>query len=207
MEHASKPQHSNAQPESNLTRAAAELELYDTATHTVSPFRSIRPGEVGIYVCGATVHSDPHIGHMRAAVAFDVVRRWLTRLGYRVTFIRNVTDIDDKILDKAAAAGQQWWARAYLYERHFTKAYDELGVLPPTYEPRATGHIEDMIDLIERIVNNGHGYVVLDADGKPSGNVYFDVPSWPEYGELTHQKQGYKEFDEAAAGGQNGSKR
>ena len=118
---------------------------------------------------------------------------------YQVTFVRNVTDIDDKILDKAAAAGQQWWARAYFYEREFTQAYDTLGVLPPTYEPRATGHMIDMIDLIRRIIDNGHGYVVYDADGKPTGNVYFDVASWPHYGELTHQKQGAAEADEAAA--------
>jgi cysteinyl-tRNA synthetase len=100
-----------------------------------------------------------------------------------------VTDIDDKILDKAAAAGQQWWERAYFYEREFTQAYDALGVLPPTYEPRATGHVSDMVELIGRIIDNGHGYVVRDEQGEPTGNVYFDVASWPQYGELTHQKQ------------------
>lgn len=183
------PQHSNTSGASALTRAAANLRLYDTATHAVVDFTPVHPGEVGIYVCGATVQSSPHIGHIRAAVAFDVVRRWLLRLGYQVTFVRNVTDIDDKILDKAAAAGQQWWARAYRYEREFTEAYDALGVLPPTYEPRATGHMPDMIDLIQRILDNGHGYVVTDEHGNPTGNVYFDVPSWPHYGELTHQKQ------------------
>ena len=179
---------------------AKGLRLYDTATHDIAPFESIRPGEVGIYVCGATVQSSPHVGHIRAAVAFDVVRRWLLRIGYKVTFVRNVTDIDDKILDKARAAGQRWWERAYIYEREFTEAYETLGVLPPTYEPRATGHIQDMVDLIQRIIDNGHGYVVLDADGKPTGNVYFDVASWPRYGELTHQESGTKPAaDEAAA--------
>lgn len=158
----------------------------------------LKPGEVGIYVCGATVQSSPHIGHIRAAVAFDIVRRWFLKLGYKVTFVRNVTDIDDKILVKAAATGQRWWARAYYYEREFTEAYNTLGVLPPTVEPRATGHMSDMIDLIQRILDNGHGYVVTDADGKPTGNVYFDVASWPHYGELTHQKQ-TSEVDEAAA--------
>ena len=181
-----------------VAKAAAGLKLYDTASHTTSVFTPIKPGEVGIYVCGATVQSSPHIGHIRAAVAFDIVRRWFLKLGYKVTFVRNVTDIDDKILDKAAAAGQQWWARAYYYEREFTHAYETLGVLPPTVEPRATGHMSDMIDLIERIIANGHGYVVTDADGKPTGNVYFDVASWPHYGELTHQKQ-TAEVDEAAA--------
>ncbi|NMM98955.1 cysteine--tRNA ligase [Bifidobacterium olomucense] len=182
----------------HVAKAAAELSLYDTASHQVSHFVPIKPGEVGIYVCGATVQSSPHIGHIRAAVAFDIVRRWFLKLGYKVTFVRNVTDIDDKILDKAAAAGQRWWARAYYYEREFTEAYNTLGVLPPTVEPRATGHMSDMIDLIQRILDNGHGYVVTDADDKPTGNVYFDVASWPHYGELTHQKQ-TAEVDEAAA--------
>ena len=182
----------------HVAKAAEGLNLYDTASHQVSHFVPLKPGEVGIYMCGATVQSSPHIGHIRAAVAFDIVRRWFLKLGYKVTFVRNVTDIDDKILDKAAAAGQRWWARAYYYEREFTEAYNTLGVLPPTVEPRATGHMSDMIDLIQRILDNGHGYVVTDADGKPTGNVYFDVASWPHYGELTHQKQ-TSEVDEAAA--------
>ena len=182
----------------HVAKAAEGLNLYDTASHQVSHFVPLKPGEVGIYVCGATVQSSPHIGHIRAAVAFDIVRRWFLKLGYKVTFVRNVTDIDDKILVKAAAAGQRWWARAYYYEREFTEAYNTLGVLPPTVEPRATGHMSDMIDLIQRILDNGHGYVVTDADGKPTGNVSFDVASWPHYGELTHQKQ-TSEVDEAAA--------
>ena len=182
----------------HVAKAAEGLNLYDTASHQVSHFVPLKPGEVGIYVCGATVQSSPHIGHIRAAVAFDIVHRWFLKLGYKVTFVRNVTDIDDKILVKAAAAGQRWWARAYYYEREFTEAYNTLGVLPPTVEPRATGHMSDMIDLIQRILDNGHGYVVTDADGKPTGNVYFDVASWPHYGELTHQKQ-TSEVDEAAA--------
>lgn len=181
-----------------VANAAVDLKLYDTATHEVSRFEPIQPGKVGMYVCGATVQSSPHIGHIRAGVAFDIIRRWFLRLGYRVTFIRNVTDIDDKILDKAAAAGQRWWARAYHYEQEFTGAYEQLGVLPPTYEPRATGHIMDMIHLIERIIDNGHAYVVRDENGELTGDVYFDVASWPHYGELTHQKQ-TTEVDEAAA--------
>ncbi|MCO6558707.1 MAG: cysteine--tRNA ligase [Bifidobacterium sp.] len=201
MGNATKPQNSNL-PESAQSKALAEaangLKLYNTATHEVSAFTPIVPGKVGIYVCGATVQSSPHIGHIRAAVAFDIVRRWLQKLGYDVTFIRNVTDIDDKILDKAAAAGQQWWARAYYYEREFTHAYETLGVLAPTYEPRATGHIGDMVDLIQRLIDRGHAYVITDTEGKPTGNVFFDVVSWPHYGELTHQKQS-AEVDSAAA--------
>lgn len=156
-----------------VASAAADLKLYDTASHAVSNFTPIKPGQVGMYVCGATVQSSPHIGHIRAAVAFDVVRRWFERLGYKVTFVRNVTDIDDKILDKAAAAGQQWWERAYIYEREFTEAYNTLGVEPPTYEPRATGHMIDMIDLIKQIIDNGHGYVVTDENGNPTGQRVF----------------------------------
>ena len=200
MENVQKP-HDSAL---SVTKAAAGLSLYDTAVHATVPFAPIHPGRVGMYVCGATVQSSPHIGHMRAAVAFDVVRRWLLRLGYDVTFVRNVTDIDDKILDKAAAAGERWWARAYRYEREFTAAYDALGVLPPTVEPRATGHIPDMVELVQRILERGHGYVVTDAAGRPTGDVYFDVASWPHYGELTHQKRNADgsapaEADEAAA--------
>ena len=179
--------------------ATSQLRLYDTASHSVTQFMPITPGQVGMYVCGPTVQSSPHIGHIRTFAAFDVVRRWLMRLGYRVTYVRNVTDIDDKILDKAAAAGQRWWARAYHYEREFSHAYDALGLLPPTYEPRATGHVPEMIDLIQRILHNGHAYVIPGADGGPSGNVYFDVPSWPEYGALTHQQKGTKPADENAA--------
>lgn len=174
-----------------VARAAAGQRLYDTARHAVVPFRPITPGQVRMYVCGATVDDAPHIGHMRAAVCFDVVRRWFLRLGYDVVFVRNVTDIDDKILRKAAAAHQQWWARAYHFERVFTDAYRRLGVLAPTYEPRATGQMPEMIALVQRLIERGHAYIIPAADGTPSGNVFFDVPSWKDYGELTHQSGGH----------------
>lgn len=141
----------------------------------------VEPGKVSMYVCGITVQGPPHIGHMRVAVAFDVVRRWLMRSGYDVTFIRNVTDIDDKILDKAAEHGVDWWKWAYRYELVGTAAYDTLGVLPPSYEPRATGHIPEMIELMGELIDRGHAYV-------SDGDVYFDVKSWPRYGELTGMK-------------------
>lgn len=173
----------------SLTKAASGMRLYNTASHTISDFKPIKPGHIGMYVCGATVQSSPHIGHIRAAIAFDIVRRWMIRLGYDVTFVRNVTDIDDKIMKKSTQAGQHWWERAYIYEREFSEAYNMLGVLPPTVEPRATGHITDMIELIERLIERGHAYVIKDESGKPTGNVYFDVPSWEHYGELTHQNQ------------------
>ncbi|WP_054953039.1 cysteine--tRNA ligase [Flaviflexus massiliensis] len=157
------------------------LEIHDSATKTQAVFEPRTPGEVGIYLCGATVQGSPHIGHLRSALAFDVLARWLTRSGYRVTTVRNVTDIDDKILAKSKEAGWQWWAWAYRFEQEFSAAYRALGVLPPTYEPRATGHITDMIELIGQIIDAGHAYV-----GDP-GNVYFDVSSLPDYGSLTRQ--------------------
>lgn len=178
-----------------LSKAAQNLRLYNTASHKTSVFKPAKPGQVGMYVCGATVQSSPHIGHIRAAIAFDVVRRWMLRLGYKVTFVRNVTDIDDKIMKKASEAEQTWWERAYIYEREFTEAYNTLGVLPPTVEPRATGHITDMVELIERLIERGHAYVIKDSAGNPTGNVYFDVPSWEHYGELTHQNQNRNEID------------
>jgi cysteinyl-tRNA synthetase len=157
------------------------LRLYDTAAHAVRDFSPLRAGSVSMYVCGLTVQGPPHIGHIRFALAFDVLRRWLLHTGYDVTYIRNVTDIDDKILAKAAAAGVPWWAWAYENERAATRAYDVLGVLPPTYEPRATGHVPEMVELIERLIERGHAYAV-------DGDVYFDVRSYPAYGELTGQK-------------------
>ncbi|MGC0272250.1 cysteine--tRNA ligase [Pseudactinotalea sp. Z1739] len=157
------------------------LHLYDSATREVRRFEPEVPGKVGIYLCGATVQGSPHIGHMRSAVAFDILTRWLRRSGYQVTLVRNVTDIDDKILSKSAEAGAPWWAWAYRYEREFTRAYDALGVAPPTYEPRATGHITEMVELIELLIERGHAYT-----GDP-GNVYFDVHSFGSYGALTRQ--------------------
>ncbi|RFU22182.1 cysteine--tRNA ligase [Geodermatophilus marinus] len=157
------------------------LRLYDTAARAVRDFTPLRAGQASMYVCGLTVQGPPHVGHVRSALVFDVLRRWLAARGYEVTYVRNVTDIDDKILAKAAEAGVPWWAWAYTNELAVTRAYDALGLLPPTYEPRATGHVPDMVALIERLVEHGHAYV---ADG----DVYFDVRSFPGYGELTGQK-------------------
>jgi cysteinyl-tRNA synthetase len=157
------------------------LRLYDTAARAVRDFTPLRPGQASVYVCGLTVQGPPHIGHVRAALAFDVLRRWLTAGGLDVTYVRNVTDIDDKILTKAAAHGVPWWAWAFENERACTRAYDVLGVLPPTYEPRATGHVPDMVALVERLIERGHAYTV-------NGSAYFDVRSFPEYGALTRQR-------------------
>ena len=157
------------------------LRLYDTATRSTRDFVPLRPGKVGVYLCGVTVQSAPHIGHLRSAVNYDVLRRWLVRSGYEVTFIRNVTDIDDKVLEKAESAGIPFWALAYANERVLAADYAALGVLAPTYEPRATGHMPDMHELIKQLIDKGHGYAAPDG----SGDVYFDVRSFPSYGSLS----------------------
>ena len=161
------------------------LRLYDTATASVRDFVPLQDGRVGLYLCGATVQSDPHIGHLRSAVAFDQLWRWLEAgHGYDVTFVRNVTDIDDKILAKSQEAGVKWWAWALQHERAFTAAYDSIGLRRPTYEPRATGHVTEMVDLMQRLEERGHAYRAEDG----SSDVYFDVRSWEGYGALTHQQ-------------------
>ena len=159
------------------------LRFYDSATAAVRDFTPLREGRVSLYYCGATVQGEPHIGHVRSALAFDQLTRWLQTSGYEVTVVRNVTDIDDKILVKAAENGEPWWALAYRFEQAFEDAYDALGILKPTYEPRATGHIPEMHALIARLIERGHAYPALDD----SGDVYFDVRSWAKYGSLTHQ--------------------
>ncbi|MBF6236218.1 Cysteine--tRNA ligase [Nocardia otitidiscaviarum] len=157
------------------------LRLFDTETRTLRDFTPLVPGHASVYLCGATVQGEPHIGHLRSNVAFDVLRRWLTANGFDVAFIRNVTDIDDKILTKAAEAGRPWWEWAATYERAFDSAYAALNVLPPSAEPRATGHITQMVELMQRLIARGHAY---DSEG----NVYFDVLSFPEYGRLSGHK-------------------
>ena len=160
------------------------FRLYDTASRTVRDFVPAQAGQVRIYVCGLTVQGPPHLGHIRKDVAFDVLRRWLDRLGYEVIVVANVTDIDDKILSKAEAANMPWWAWAYEHERALDRAYRLLGCKPPTYQPRATGHVPEMLELIDELLDRDHAYVAHDG----SGDVYFDVRSWPAYGELSGQK-------------------
>jgi len=158
------------------------LNLYDTKSRVISAFKPIKKGEVGIYLCGATVQAPPHIGHIRSGVNFDILRRWLITSGYSVTFVRNVTDIDDKILHKAVHEEIPWWQVAMKYERAFTDAYNALNVLPPTYEPRATGHITQMIELMQKLIENGSAY----APG--NGDVYLEVRKLKEYLTLSNQK-------------------
>ena len=158
------------------------LHLYDTATREVSEFKSLKPSQVSIYVCGATVQGPPHIGHVRSGVNFDILRRWLIKSGYGVTFVRNVTDIDDKILHTAKHDQMPWWAVAMKYERVFTAAYAQLNILPPTYEPRATGHITQMIELMQKLIDKGAAY----APG--NGDVYLEVRKLKSYLTLSRQK-------------------
>ena len=160
----------------------SSLSLYDTLTRTTSPFVPLKAGEVGIYLCGATVQAPPHIGHVRSGVNFDILRRWLTKSGYNVTFIRNVTDIDDKILHKAVHEKAPWWAVAMKYERAFSDAYAALNVQPPTYEPRATGHITQMIELMATLIERGAAY----APG--NGDVYLEVRKLDSYLTLSRQR-------------------
>jgi cysteinyl-tRNA synthetase len=166
------------------------VRLYDSRTAVLADFVPIVDGEVGIYVCGPTVQSSPHIGHLRSALVYDQWRRWLTYRGYSVTLVRNVTDIDDKILASAAigsagsTAPEQWWALAYRFELEFSRGYEQLGIQAPTYEPRATASIPQMQKLIAELIERGHAYVADDE----SGDVYFAVASWPNYGALTNQK-------------------
>ena len=165
--------------------------LYDSRAQAVVDFEPREPGKVGLYVCGPTVQSSPHIGHLRSALVYDQMRRWFAATGHDVTLIRNVTDIDDKILEHARTAqeergsDEQWWALAYRVEREFNDAYDALRVQAPVYEPRATANVAEMIALIERLIERGHAYPAADG----TASVYFDTASWPDYGELTRQSR------------------
>ncbi|MFC4494609.1 cysteine--tRNA ligase [Streptomyces ovatisporus] len=157
------------------------IRLYDTGARQIREFVPLEPGRVSIYLCGATVQAAPHIGHIRSGLNFDIMRRWFVHRGYEVTFVRNVTDIDDKIIVKAAEQNRPWWSIGYENERAFSAAYDGLGCLPPTYEPRATGHITEMTGMMQKLIDDGHAYA---ADG----NVYFDVHSYEGYLRLSNQE-------------------
>ena len=160
------------------------LRLYDTAARETRDFVPLEEGRAGIYVCGLTVQAEPHVGHVRSAVNFDVLRRWLVASGYDVTFIRNVTDIDDKILAKAAEQRRPWFSLAADMQHELGRALAAINVQRPTYEPAATGHVPEILELIRVLVERGHAYPAQDG----SGDVYFDVRSWPAYGELTRQR-------------------
>lgn len=159
------------------------LKLFDSRSSALRDFKPLKNGEVGIYLCGATVQSAPHLGHLRSALVYDQLRRWLVASGYKVSLIRNVTDIDDKVLDNAKAENRPWWELAFKYEQLFSEIYRRLDIAAPTYEPRATANITEMISLIQLLIEKGHAYRV-----EGSADVYFSAASWTEYGELTNQK-------------------
>lgn len=175
------------------------LRIFDTATRSHRDFIPLRSGHASVYLCGATPQSKPHIGHLRSGVAFDILRRWLSAKGLDVAFVRNVTDIDDKILTKATQHGRPWWEWGATYEREFTRAYDILGVQPPSIEPRATGHVTQMVDYVRRLIDAGFAYPA-------GGSVYFDVPAWvaaegSDYGSLSGNRVGDMEQGEGDASG------
>ena len=177
--------------------------IFDTKTRTLRDFEPVNPGHVSIYLCGATPQAKPHIGHLRSGVAFDIVRRWFAVKGNDVAFVRNVTDIDDKILAKADEHNRPWWEWVSTYEREFIRAYDTLGVLPPSVEPRATGHVTQMVDYMQRLIDNGYAYA---ADG----SVYFDVDAWVkaggDYGSISGNKVEEMEQGETSNAGKRGAR-
>ena len=177
------------------------LRLYDTRTRAVRPLDQLIPGHVGVYVCGPTVQAVPHVGHLRSAVALDVLHRWLRASGQQVTFIRNVTDVDDKIIHDAAHDDEPWWALATRMSRAFTQAYDAVQVLPPTAEPRVTGHLPEIVALVAELVANGTAY-------ESGGDVYLSVRAVPSYGVISGQSpDALKQSDKAVAHGHTGTKR
>ena len=157
------------------------LRLHDTARRAVVEFVPREPGRVSMYVCGPTPYDVPHLGHGRKEIVFDAIRRYLVWRGFEVTYVSNVTDIEDKIIAKATAEGSTEPEVARRFEAEFRRQFDRLNVLPPTHEPHATEWIGEMISLIADLVDRGHAYAV-DGQG-----VYFAVESLVEYGALSHR--------------------
>ena len=150
------------------------LRLFDTASRSVREFQPVAQGKAAVYLCGATVQGAPHLGHLRSAVCFDILVRWLEASGLQVTYCRNVTDIDDKILAAAAAGDLPWWALAERNQREYARCYSLLGCRPPDAEPRASGHIPDMVAFIGRLLDCGHAY-------RAGPDVWFDVSTAADY--------------------------
>ena len=157
------------------------MKLYDSYSRTLRDFVPLKNGEVSMYLCGATVQGSPHIGHMRSTIVFDVLRRYFEYKNLKVLFVRNVTDIDDKILHNAGHEDISWWELAAKYEKEFSQAYEDLGNIVPSIEPRATGHIPQMIEMIEKLIEKNYAYVA-------EGSVWFAVKSFKDYGKLSGQK-------------------
>ena len=157
------------------------LKIYNTLTRKKEPFVPVNPGKIGMYVCGVTVYDMCHIGHARSVVLFDVIYRYLVKTGLDVNYIRNFTDIDDKIINRANQLGEDWKQLAERYVKEFHVDMDALGVKRPNIEPKATDHIQDIISLIAALIDTGHAY---EADG----DVMFSVTSFSTYGKLSGKK-------------------
>lgn len=157
------------------------LKIYNTLTRKKEAFVPVNPGKIGMYVCGVTVYDMCHIGHARSVVLFDVIYRYLVKTGLDVNYIRNFTDIDDKIINRANQLGEDWKQLAERYVKEFHIDMDALGVKRPNIEPKATDHIQDIISLIAALIDTGHAY---EADG----DVMFSVTSFSTYGKLSGKK-------------------
>ncbi len=158
------------------------LRIHNTLSGRKEEFKPLHPGEVRMYVCGVTVYDECHLGHARAYVSFDIIRRYLEFCGYKVSYVRNVTDVDDKIIDKAHKEGCPVGAIAQRYYEDFRRQMELLGLVVPDKEPCATEHIPEMIDLIRRLVDKGVAYPA-------GGDVYFDIGKFPAYGQLSRRGQ------------------
>jgi cysteinyl-tRNA synthetase len=158
------------------------MQLYNTLTRRKEPFESLTPGKIGLYACGVTVYDDCHLGHARSSVFFEVLVRYLRRRGFHVTWVRNYTDIDDKILNRAKQQGAAWDEIAARYIASFEEDMAALGIPPAQIEPKATEHIPEMLEIIRRLEEKGFAY-----QGAPNGDVYFRVRRFPGYGKLSGQ--------------------
>ena len=156
------------------------IHVYNTLTRQEERLNLISPGKVSLYVCGPTVYDDPHLGHARSAVVFDVITRYLKAKGHAVTYVRNLTDIDDKIIEKARQRNQDFKALGQYYTNRYHEAMRLLNVLAPDAEPKATEHIINIRDFISKLIQRGHAY-------QSGGNVYFAVESFKNYGRLSHR--------------------
>jgi len=158
------------------------IDVFNTLGRKIEPLETREPGKVAMYVCGPTVQSEPHLGHGRFAVVFDVIRRYLSWRGYEVTYVRNITDVEDKIIAAANEAGETMRERAERMAGLFEQVFSELGVSNPDIEPKATEHIPEMIELIARLIERGLAY---EAD---NGDVYFSVRMLDGYGKLSGRR-------------------
>ena len=178
----------------NVNTMARDFYIYNTLTHRKELFKPVHPGMVGMYVCGPTVYGDAHLGHARPGITYDVLFRLLRKLGYKVRYVRNITDVghlendadsgEDKIAKKARLEQLEPMEVVQTYTLRYHEAMRLLGVLPPSIEPRASGHIMEQIDMVQRILDAGFAYI-------SEGSVYFDVAKFDRNPELGKQARDY----------------